>query len=333
MRTMTHYTLGTAANACGLNKSTVLRAIKAGKISATRDEHSQWQIDPAEMHRVYPPVASNPEEQRSEQRYAPAQQRDRTDELVAELRARLEDMRNERDRARTDADAWRAAFERELAQRALPAPGNVAQSPETTPATPNEPRKRSVHRRSAVTIAPRVALDARDGLKSWCNSTEGRDPHHETDRHRPSLDAVRCSRWRHLSSAHASAAELCCRDLPHPGRLHRAQQPFSLLPLTSLRRAWRWMRATGCLAGAGLLLVLATGAAGAQQQQQHPQQQQPQEECFTVLMNHNTGGGSLGRCTGKTWVLARANARPGYTAVRWFPITMETTEALAGSGP
>jgi hypothetical protein len=55
MRTMTHYTLG----ACGLNKSTVLRAIKAGKVSATRDEHGQWQIDPAELHRVYPPVASN----------------------------------------------------------------------------------------------------------------------------------------------------------------------------------------------------------------------------------------------------------------------------------
>ena len=73
----------------------------------------------------------------SEQRYAPAQQRDRTDELVAELRARLEDMRNERDRARADADTWRAAFEQELAQRALPAPGNVAQAPETTPATPN----------------------------------------------------------------------------------------------------------------------------------------------------------------------------------------------------
>ena len=54
---MTYYTLGTAAHACGLNKSTVLRAIKAGKISATRDEHGQWQIDPAELHRVYPPVA------------------------------------------------------------------------------------------------------------------------------------------------------------------------------------------------------------------------------------------------------------------------------------
>jgi hypothetical protein len=30
MRAMTHYTLGTAANVCGLNKSTVLRAIKTG---------------------------------------------------------------------------------------------------------------------------------------------------------------------------------------------------------------------------------------------------------------------------------------------------------------
>jgi hypothetical protein len=43
-----------------------------------------------------------------------------------------------------------------------------------------------------------------------------------------------------------------------------AEQP------SRFRRAWRWMRATGCLAGAGLLLVLATGAAGAQQQQPQP---------------------------------------------------------------
>jgi hypothetical protein len=138
MRIMTHYTLGTAATACGVNKSTVLRAIKAGKVSATRNEHGEWQIDPAEMHRVYPPVAATDAAQQSEQRHAPAQQRDRTDELVSELRARLEDMRTERDRARTDAETWRTAFERELAQRALPAPGNDAQSPETTPATPPE---------------------------------------------------------------------------------------------------------------------------------------------------------------------------------------------------
>src|SRR5262245_17493710 len=132
---MTYYTLGTAAHACGLNKSTVLRAIKAGKISATRDEHGQWQIDPAELHRVYPPVASTDAAQPGEQRYAPAPSRDRTDELVAQLREQLADMRNERDRARADADTWRAAFERECAQRALPAPSNNAQSAQATPAT------------------------------------------------------------------------------------------------------------------------------------------------------------------------------------------------------
>jgi hypothetical protein len=36
------YTLAAAAAACGLNKSTVLRAIKAGKISGTKDEHGKW---------------------------------------------------------------------------------------------------------------------------------------------------------------------------------------------------------------------------------------------------------------------------------------------------
>jgi hypothetical protein len=149
MRTMTQHTLGTAAQACGLNKSTVLRAIKAGKVSATRDEHGQWQIDPAELHRVYPPVASNAAKQRSEQRYTPPQHRDRTDELVAQLREQLSDMRNERDRARSDADTWRVAFEHERAQCALPVPGNVAQAPGTPPATPATPAEQPSRLRRA----------------------------------------------------------------------------------------------------------------------------------------------------------------------------------------
>src|SRR5690242_1394682 len=51
------YTLTEAAKATGLNKTTVFRAIRAGKVSATRDATSgQWTIEPAELHRVYPPV-------------------------------------------------------------------------------------------------------------------------------------------------------------------------------------------------------------------------------------------------------------------------------------
>ena len=50
------YSLQQAADAAGVNKSTVFRAIKAGKVSATRNEHDQWLIAPAELHRVYPPA-------------------------------------------------------------------------------------------------------------------------------------------------------------------------------------------------------------------------------------------------------------------------------------
>jgi excisionase family DNA binding protein len=64
------YTLATAAAACGVNKSTILRAIKAGKISAVRDEHGQWQVEPAELHRVYPPVATPGTD--ATRRYVPA---------------------------------------------------------------------------------------------------------------------------------------------------------------------------------------------------------------------------------------------------------------------
>ena len=129
---MTHYTLGTAANACGLNKSTVLRAIKAGKISATRDEHDQWQIEPAELHRVYPP--------------APASASSHTDELIAELRARLEDMRAALATAERNAETWRVAFEREQAQRALPTPSADAQQAVQQPEQPAPSRLRRAWR-------------------------------------------------------------------------------------------------------------------------------------------------------------------------------------------
>jgi hypothetical protein len=51
------YTLTAGATATGLNRTTILRAIKSGKISGAKDEHGEWHIEPAELHRVYPPVA------------------------------------------------------------------------------------------------------------------------------------------------------------------------------------------------------------------------------------------------------------------------------------
>ena len=53
------YTLGQAAKAVGMSKTSILRSIKAGRISAGRDEFGQWAIEPCELHRVYPPLADD----------------------------------------------------------------------------------------------------------------------------------------------------------------------------------------------------------------------------------------------------------------------------------
>lgn len=49
------YTLGQAAKATGKSKTTIRRAIASGKISASKDSNEHYTIDPAELHRVYPP--------------------------------------------------------------------------------------------------------------------------------------------------------------------------------------------------------------------------------------------------------------------------------------
>jgi uncharacterized coiled-coil protein SlyX len=54
------YTLTQAARATGKSRSTVLRAIRAGRVSATRDETTGgWVIEPSELHRLYEPVAAD----------------------------------------------------------------------------------------------------------------------------------------------------------------------------------------------------------------------------------------------------------------------------------
>jgi hypothetical protein len=91
----------------------------------------------------------------------------------------------------------------------------------------------------------------------------------------------------------------------------------------------RWLRSTGCLADARLLLALSTVPAGAQQQQQ----QQPQRECFAVAMNNQASVGSifLDKCAGKTWLLTRVTlGAAGNYALRWLPITVGTTEPVGG---
>lgn len=52
------YSLSEAAKATGKNKTTIQRAIKNGKISAQKGGSGSYEIDPSELHRVFPPIAA-----------------------------------------------------------------------------------------------------------------------------------------------------------------------------------------------------------------------------------------------------------------------------------
>ena len=52
---MTGLSLREAAKEAGTSKSTILRAVKAGRLSATRTDDGGYNIEPAELFRVYPP--------------------------------------------------------------------------------------------------------------------------------------------------------------------------------------------------------------------------------------------------------------------------------------
>lgn len=47
-------TLNEAAKSCRKAKGTVLKAIKEGRLSAPKDVDGRYEIDPSELHRVFP---------------------------------------------------------------------------------------------------------------------------------------------------------------------------------------------------------------------------------------------------------------------------------------
>jgi len=50
------YTIATAAAIVGRNKTAIMRAIDAGKLPVFHTESGEAQIDPADLHRIYPPL-------------------------------------------------------------------------------------------------------------------------------------------------------------------------------------------------------------------------------------------------------------------------------------
>jgi len=105
--TMSELSLTQAAKIAGKSKSTINRAIKAGKLSAIRRDDGSYSIDGAELARVFQIGTPSGSEWVSA---APSTEQVRTATLEAEnaaLRAALDREREALDEVRADRDAWK----------------------------------------------------------------------------------------------------------------------------------------------------------------------------------------------------------------------------------
>lgn len=107
VRNPMRYTLGTAAKATGKAKSTILRAIKSGTISAKKSHDGSYEIDPSELHRVFEPNSAQQLSPNDTQHH---------EEQSATLRFRLEileaERRRERDQMQATIDDLRVRLDR-----------------------------------------------------------------------------------------------------------------------------------------------------------------------------------------------------------------------------
>jgi excisionase family DNA binding protein len=115
--------LAEAAQRVGIHRSNLLRAIKAGRISGTRDDAGSWQIDPAELVRVYGDLHSAT--------LQPAQPDALLQLKLEHAEQRCCELTRRAERAEREADEWRDQARRV----ALPSPSAMHQvtQPSTQP--------------------------------------------------------------------------------------------------------------------------------------------------------------------------------------------------------
>ena len=106
-------TLTEAAKETGLSRSAVFKAIKAGKLSAKKDDNGHFQIDPAELFRVYDPV--NKEDVSSKQQETRTDPQETAENMV--LKVKLETMGELLRQVQSERDDLRRRLDEEAAER------------------------------------------------------------------------------------------------------------------------------------------------------------------------------------------------------------------------
>jgi hypothetical protein len=122
-------TLAEAAQETGLNRSTILRAIKSGKVSGARDPNGTWLVEPAELFRVFAPAEASSQSVPQDAQGEAAELRRRAEAAeasLAELKEKLAEMRHLGEQQfadmRAQRDAWQHQAERLTERLSLPKP-------------------------------------------------------------------------------------------------------------------------------------------------------------------------------------------------------------------
>jgi len=105
-----YYTLGMAAKATGKSKSALLDAIRKGKFSVIDKTENGYKIDPAELHRVYPPVTQPARSEQNTEAQEIARLKIELKVVETELhgeRLRLQDKEKQLEDVQKDRDHWR----------------------------------------------------------------------------------------------------------------------------------------------------------------------------------------------------------------------------------
>jgi len=106
-------TLNKAAQACGRSKSTLLEAIKSGRLSAPKNELGHYIIDPSELHRVFSfQVNDNQELARNQSIEPPPTTPENHPEITA-LKRETDLLREMLEKAEANAEHWRLLAERQ----------------------------------------------------------------------------------------------------------------------------------------------------------------------------------------------------------------------------
>ena len=104
-----------AARLTGRNRSTIIRAIEKGHLSAGRDSFGRYEIDPAELERVYGTLRSPDARDDAEHHDASESNAATMVREVELLREMLTQERDERQRERADHERERRTWEEERA--------------------------------------------------------------------------------------------------------------------------------------------------------------------------------------------------------------------------